>query len=99
VPVEPVVRPDGARTRHHFGALLRHWRQARELTQRQLGERLGYDHTHISKLESGQRRPPPGFAERCDAVLDTGGALTALTVESRPGGTDAGGSRRRLAPV
>jgi transcriptional regulator with XRE-family HTH domain len=94
--VEPAERPGCASPRHHFGNVLRHWRLARALTQRQLGDLLGYDHTHISKLESGQRRPPPGFAERCDAVLDTGGALTALLPETR---REANRPRRRLAPV
>jgi hypothetical protein len=72
------TRPAAASARAYFGSRLRHWRRLRGLTQAQLARRLGYDHTQISRIESGERWPPPGFAGGCDAALDTGGELAAL---------------------
>lgn len=38
-----------------FGAHLRALRQARGMSQRELAERVGIDHTYLSKLETGAR--------------------------------------------
>lgn len=64
--------------RRAFGSRLRAWREAAGLTQRQLGQRLGYDHTFVSRIESGTRRPPPSLPGRADDLLGTGGELSAL---------------------
>ncbi|HMA47861.1 MAG TPA: helix-turn-helix transcriptional regulator [Frankiaceae bacterium] len=37
------------------GEVLRTWRQAHGLTQRQLGRMVGFDQTYVSKVEAGQR--------------------------------------------
>src|SRR5437667_12799964 len=64
--------------RAYFGWRMRHWRRARGFTQAGLGRRLGYADSDISRVESAERWPPPDLADRCDALLDTGGELTAL---------------------
>lgn len=61
-----------------FGERLRYWRRRARLTQVQLGARLGYHHSQISKLESGFRGPQDGIAARADEVLGTGGELAAI---------------------
>ncbi|GAA4688049.1 helix-turn-helix transcriptional regulator [Streptomyces chumphonensis] len=61
-----------------FGRRLRYWRSRAGLTQAQLGELLGYHHSHISKVERGFRGPPPRFSEAADGLLGTGGELAAL---------------------
>ncbi len=62
----------------YFGWRLRHWRQKSRLTQAELGHQVGYDHSHISKVETGERWPPRELAELCDQTLGTGGELAAL---------------------
>src|SRR5262249_39264355 len=42
-----------------FGALLRRYRAAAHLTQKQLAERVGMSSRSIAALEHGTRRPPP----------------------------------------
>lgn len=61
-----------------FGARLRYWRELAGLTQTQLGGRLGYHHTYISKLESGDRRPPADLPGRADELLGAGGDLATF---------------------
>ncbi|MFF2900739.1 helix-turn-helix domain-containing protein [Streptomyces sp. NPDC057966] len=60
-----------------FGTRLRQWRRRAGLTQAQVGARVGYDHTAISKLEHGTRRTPPPLARRLDELMAAGGALLA----------------------
>ncbi|WP_433337753.1 helix-turn-helix domain-containing protein [Spirillospora sp. CA-294931] len=64
--------------RVYFGWRLRSWRRQRGVTQAELADLLSFDHSYISKVESGDRLPSPRVAERCDAVLRTGGELAAL---------------------
>ncbi len=40
---------------------LRVWRQFRGLTLRQLGEKVGVGGTHLSQMETGQRRGAPAL--------------------------------------
>ncbi|MGC0381221.1 helix-turn-helix domain-containing protein [Streptomyces sp. SAI-129] len=73
-----------------FGRQLRSLRRAAGLTQLQLGLRVGYHHSAVSKLEAGLREPPVGLVRRLDAVLETGGELAAIVaapreVPGRPG--------------
>ncbi|MDV9198139.1 helix-turn-helix domain-containing protein, partial [Streptomyces sp. Wh19] len=60
-----------------FGTRLRQWRRRAGLTQAQVGARVGYDHTAISKLEHGTRRTPLPLARRLDELMTAGGALLA----------------------
>jgi transcriptional regulator with XRE-family HTH domain len=55
--------------RQHFGRNLRDVRQARELTQEQLGFLAGLDRTEISLLERGGREP------RLATLIKLAGAL------------------------
>ncbi|WP_051813296.1 helix-turn-helix domain-containing protein [Streptomyces sp. NRRL S-340] len=71
-----------------FGRRLRSRRRQAGLTQLQLGLRVGYHHTLISKLESGLREPPAGLVRRLDSVLETGGELAAI-VAAPPGAPSA----------
>ncbi|RZQ61499.1 helix-turn-helix domain-containing protein [Amycolatopsis suaedae] len=73
-------------TREHFGRELRRFRELAGLTQVQLAARLGYDHTYLSKLESGARAPRIAFARQADHLLNAAGALLRLAT----GGTAIG---------
>ncbi|MFI5750738.1 helix-turn-helix domain-containing protein [Streptomyces sp. NPDC051644] len=83
-----------------FGTRLRQWRRRAGLTQVQVGARVGYDHTAISKLEHGTRRAPLPLARRLDDLLTAGGdlldACEAAQAEG-PGGTGAESGRVRPA--
>ncbi|MFF5715578.1 helix-turn-helix domain-containing protein [Streptomyces buecherae] len=61
-----------------FGRQLRHCRRRAGLTQHQLGLRLGYHHSVVSKWESGKRELPASLVRRLDAVLGAGGELSAI---------------------
>jgi transcriptional regulator with XRE-family HTH domain len=61
-----------------FGAELRHWRTAAGLSQEQLGDRIGYSGAQVGAVETARRMPGADFTQRCDAELDTGGALARL---------------------
>lgn len=63
---------------HLFGAELRHWRKQRQYSQDRLGREVHVSGDLIAKIEKAERRPPEHVASRCDAVLDTGGALRRL---------------------
>jgi transcriptional regulator with XRE-family HTH domain len=63
------IRPQSCPARLRFGRRLRHWRTTAALTQAELGRALTYDHSYISKVESGVRWPPKELAERCDRLL------------------------------
>ncbi|WP_113704934.1 helix-turn-helix domain-containing protein [Nonomuraea lactucae] len=68
-----------------FGHRLRDWRRRRGLTQAELGSLAGYTGSQVSRIESGTRRVPTGFAERCEAILRADGELmdTWLAAERR----------------
>jgi len=66
-----------------FGRELRRWRERAGFTQAQLAARLGYDHTYLSKLESGARVPPLTFARQADDLLKARGTLLALATAIR----------------
>lgn len=61
-----------------FGAELRQWRQRRGLTQDELGRAIHISGDMISKIEKAVRRPQMRFAQACDQILETGGALTRI---------------------
>jgi transcriptional regulator with XRE-family HTH domain len=55
-------------------------RERAGLTQKELGDRLGYSEDLVSSLERGRRTPQREFLEAADELLDAGGLLTA-TIE------------------
>ncbi|MFF3453671.1 helix-turn-helix domain-containing protein [Streptomyces sp. NPDC002730] len=52
-------------------------RERAGLTQKELGDRLGYGEDLISSLERGRRAPQPELLDAADEVLDAGGLLKA----------------------
>lgn len=66
-----------------FGRELRRLREQAGFTQVQLATRLGYNHTYVSKLESGARVPRIAFAGGADELLGAGGSLIALATTAR----------------
>ncbi len=52
-----------------FGAALKRYREERRVSQSKLAERAGFDHSYVSRLESGARTPTR------DAVLQLATAL------------------------
>ncbi|MER5623955.1 helix-turn-helix transcriptional regulator [Streptosporangium sp. NPDC002544] len=61
-----------------WGRELKHYRKAAGLTQSQLAEKIHFSESLISGVETGQIPASPEFADACDAVLNTGGALRRL---------------------
>ncbi|MFE6779568.1 helix-turn-helix domain-containing protein [Streptomyces sp. NPDC057702] len=78
-----------------FGRALRHCRRRAGLTQHQLGLRLGYHHSVVSKWESGKRELPASLVRRLDAVLGAGGELSAIAAGAHgsPAGWPGGSPR------
>lgn len=64
--------------RAYFGWRMRYWRRRSGITQQALGERLGYDHSYLSKVETGDRWPPEDLPARMDRLLGAGGELIML---------------------
>jgi transcriptional regulator with XRE-family HTH domain len=59
------------------GRQVRVLREREGLTQRELGERLGYSEDLISSLERGRRTPQPEFLDAADEALGAAGLLKA----------------------
>ncbi|MBH5334313.1 helix-turn-helix domain-containing protein [Streptomyces pactum] len=73
---EPIE--DGDETVDLFRAVGKQVKLLREragLTQRELGDRLGYGEELISSVERGRRTPQPEFLDAADDCLDAGGLL------------------------
>jgi transcriptional regulator with XRE-family HTH domain len=66
-----------------LGYELRRWRLSRQLSQKELGRRIVFTRVHVSLVETAQERPSRQFVERCDAVLEAGGALLAIYEQVR----------------
>ncbi|MFF0063327.1 Scr1 family TA system antitoxin-like transcriptional regulator [Streptomyces sp. NPDC005279] len=62
-----------------IGRQVRLLRERVGLTQRELGERLGYSEDLIRSLERGRRTPQPEFLAAADELLGAGGLLRAAT--------------------
>ncbi|WP_437437627.1 helix-turn-helix domain-containing protein, partial [Streptomyces prasinopilosus] len=50
-------------------------RERAGMTQKELGDRLGYGEDLVSSLERGRRTPQPEFLDAADDLLDAGGLL------------------------
>ena len=61
-----------------LGALLRHLRTLRGLTQAGLGAAAGFDGSYVGAVERAVVRPSRDLVERCDRALGAGGVLLAL---------------------
>lgn len=64
-----------------FGHQLKLFRERAQLTQAELGARLGYGADHVASVERGRRIPKPEMVEAADRVLEAGGVLLAMTDE------------------
>lgn len=53
-----------------FGGLLKSMREARRISQSKLAERADFDHSYVSRLESGARMPTREAVERLAAALN-----------------------------
>ena len=52
-----------------FGVLLKGYREGRGVSQSKLAERADFDHSYVSRLESGARTPTRDAVERLAAAL------------------------------
>ncbi|MFJ9630583.1 tetratricopeptide repeat protein [Streptomyces sp. NPDC101175] len=68
---------------YDFGPELRRRRLAARLSLHQLGQRVHYSKSQLSKVERGIKRPTSELARLCDTELRAGGALSRL-VPVRP---------------
>ncbi|MER5358492.1 helix-turn-helix transcriptional regulator [Streptomyces sp. NPDC002785] len=82
-----------------FGTRLRLWRRRAGLTQAQVGARVGYDHTAISKLEHGTRKTPLPLARRLDDLLTADGDLLDACEAAAEGPGGAGEESGGVPPA
>ncbi|MFJ1708271.1 multiprotein-bridging factor 1 family protein [Kitasatospora sp. NPDC088346] len=61
-----------------FGSELRRLRQEAGLSLGRFALAVNYSKGHLSKIERGEKRTPPGLARRCDALLGAEGRLQRL---------------------
>lgn len=52
-----------------FGLLLKRCRETRSVSQSKLAERAGFDHSYVSRLESGARTPTRDAVDRLGEAL------------------------------
>jgi len=57
-----------------FGQLLKRYREAARLSQSRLAQRAGFDHSYVSRLESGRRAPTREAILRLAEALELGPA-------------------------
>jgi transcriptional regulator with XRE-family HTH domain len=62
----------------HFGTELRRLRRESNLSQDQLGKRVGLSHGMIGMLERAVRSPKPDYCDALDQVLETDGLLSRI---------------------
>ncbi|MFF6782746.1 Scr1 family TA system antitoxin-like transcriptional regulator [Streptomyces sp. NPDC012510] len=70
----------GASPLDYYGFELRRCREAAGLTQKQLGDILGYTASLVGQIETARKCPTLEFSERVDVALETGGLLSRLAV-------------------
>jgi transcriptional regulator with XRE-family HTH domain len=62
----------------HLGAELRRRRLAAGLTQQALADRIGYDRSYLSQVETGAQVPAEQFILLCERELAAGGTLLGM---------------------
>lgn len=78
-PVPPAATQTASvRQRADFAGELVRWRLKAQLSQADLGERMGYNRTYINKIERGALDPTAGFAKKADEAFGLQGDLYAL---------------------
>lgn len=78
MPQEPRILDPTLSACDRFGAVLRQWRQRRQLSQAQLASALPVTPDQIAKYEKALRWPTRKAAERLDEFLEARGELVAL---------------------
>ena len=53
-----------------FGSALKHLRETRRVSQSKLAERAGFDHSYVSRLESGARTPTRDAVQQLSQALE-----------------------------
>lgn len=53
-----------------FGVTLKRFREARRVSQSKLAERAGFDHSYVSRLESGARTPTRDAVDQLASALE-----------------------------
>ncbi|WAL71182.1 helix-turn-helix transcriptional regulator [Kitasatospora sp. YST-16] len=71
--LDPTISPA-----HAFGVQFRRSREAKGLTQAQLGDLLGVTGTYVGCFERASRMPHIDTVNRADEVLETGGTLALM---------------------
>jgi transcriptional regulator with XRE-family HTH domain len=61
-----------------LGRRLRRLREAADLSQRGLADKVGYPHTYLSRVERGEQLPSEALAEDLDTLFVTDGLLVEL---------------------
>ncbi|WP_424529925.1 helix-turn-helix domain-containing protein [Sphaerisporangium viridialbum] len=79
IDIDPAESP-----RARFAYELRRHRLAAELTQKQLGRRIGFSTSAVAMVETSKFRPSERFAELCDEVFGLDGVMTRLYAEVWP---------------
>ncbi|MEU5671111.1 helix-turn-helix domain-containing protein [Micromonospora sp. NPDC047762] len=67
-----------------FGAELRRLRTEAGLSLSHFAQRVNYSKSHLSKIESGIKKPSQALARRCDQGLGASGALARLVQPTAP---------------
>lgn len=62
----------------YYGYELRRYREAAELTQKQLGAIINYTGSLVGQIETARKLPTAEFSERVDVALGTGGLLSRM---------------------
>lgn len=66
-----------------FGEMLREWRKEAKMSQRELAEHAGINHTYLSKVETGTLLPPSEKAIEAMAAATGKDATTLLIASGR----------------
>lgn len=53
-----------------FGVVLKQFRETRRVSQSKLAERAGFDHSYVSRLESGARTPTRDAVEQLSNAME-----------------------------
>jgi transcriptional regulator with XRE-family HTH domain len=96
--VSQVDEPTRSRAADVFARELTAWRRERGLSQKQLAERVGFDPSYISHIESSRYRPSEAFAARVDHALAAGGALRRRFEEQIAGSRPPAAARPPVPP-
>jgi transcriptional regulator with XRE-family HTH domain len=72
------MEPAESGVKKRFGAELKAHRTARNWTQAQLGERMGYSGSYISDVERGDKGVTDDFSKRADEVFTLPGSFLRL---------------------